>query len=146
MSKSANHEFGFEDGSICGRNGCTGQIETHPSDNCSCHISPPCSSCTARRNFCAECDWQEADEIVVNDYVVQVDQKTGIYKSWEPRPLDSTKIDWHSKPHSSCSMVKEGVFPEGASREEVRKLVDGTFGGRFEYFGNCRFKFIAYTD
>jgi hypothetical protein len=30
--------------------------------------------------------------------------------------------------------------------EDVRKEVDGTFGGRFEYFEDGKFKFIAYTD
>lgn len=54
---------------------------------------------------------------------------------WEPRPLDATKVDWH-----------KGVYPEGTGIEEVRKLVDGTFGGRFEHFGGGKFKFIAYTD
>lgn len=30
--------------------------------------------------------------------------------------------------------------------EEVSKVVNGTFGGRFEYFSDGKFKFIAYTD
>lgn len=147
MNAITKQEGGYEEGSTCNRNGCTGCIQMRPSENCSCHINPPCSSCTAPRNYCPECDWQEEDEVVaINDHAVSVDRKTGVYKSWEPRPLDSTKVDWHSKSHSSCSMVKEGVYPEGTSREEVRKLVDGTFGGRFERFGNGQFKFIAYTD
>ncbi|AWG45804.1 MULTISPECIES: hypothetical protein [unclassified Massilia] len=62
--------------------------------------------------------------------------------------LDRTKIDWCSKSHSNASMIKEGVFPPGTSSADVRKLVDGSFGGRFEYFDEkrCEFKFIAYTD
>jgi hypothetical protein len=145
--------FGFEEGDTCGRDGCAGTIRMRASENCSCHISPPCNSCTAARQHCDTCDWDEADEpetFVMNDYVVTADRKTGNYLSWEPRPLDPAKIDYYSKSHSSCSMVKEGVYPqsgdESADREMVRKEVDGTFGGRFESFGAGRFKFIAYTD
>jgi hypothetical protein len=62
------------------------------------------------------------------------------------RKLDQTKIDFHSKPHSSCSMIKEGVYPKGTTREEVEAKVAGTFGGRFERFGCGEFRYIAYTD
>jgi hypothetical protein len=141
-------ESGTQEGSVCGRAACAGVIERHEVENCSCHISPPCSACVDTQNFCPECDWEEADEHIINDYVVQVDRATGNYKSWEPRPLDPTKIDWRSKSHSNSSMIKEGVFPPGTTSEEVRKAVDGTFGGSFEYFDSehGKFKFIAYTD
>lgn len=43
-------------------------------------------------------------------------------------------------------MIKEGVYPEHLTRQEVEKEVKGTFGGRFEHFGNGKFKYIAYTD
>lgn len=43
-------------------------------------------------------------------------------------------------------MIKEGVYPDGTTIQEVRKVVDGTFGGGFESFRNGKFKFIAYTD
>lgn len=141
-----NKQYGYSEGDVCGRKDCAGVIEYAPVENCSCHISPPCSACTAPRAFCPECDWREADEERINDYVVQVDRATGTYKSWEPRPLDSTKVDWHSFPHSSCSMRMAGVYPPGTTKEEVRKLVDGTFGGRFNKFANGEFEFIAYTD
>lgn len=138
--------LGFGEGDVCNRDGCKGVIATHPSENCSCHISPPCFSCTSPRGFCPECDWQEADEPpavdVFNDRLV----KRGTWIDMGPRPLDPTKLDWHSKPHSNSSMIKEGVYPPGMTSDEVRKAVNGTFGGRFEYFNNCKFKFIAYTD
>lgn len=143
-----NSSAGYAEGETCNRDGCDGVIEIHPSDNCSCHISPPCSACTAPRNFCPECGWEESDEEVLhmNDHVVRVDKASGMYTSWTLRPLDGTKVDWHNKSHSHCSMIKEGVYPPGTTMEEVRKLVDGTFGGRFEYFRDGKFKFIAYTD
>ena len=43
-------------------------------------------------------------------------------------------------------MIKEGVYPEGMTKEQVREKVKGSFGGRFESFGNGKFKYIAYTD
>jgi hypothetical protein len=138
-------KIGHEEGELCGREGCDGRIAYTKPDGCSCHISAPCSSCTSTYLHCPDCGW-EAEEMPFNDHIVTVNAKSGIYEAWRPRPLDPTKIDWHSKSHSSCSMIKEGVYPEGATRDEVRKLVDGTFGGRFEYFGDGKFKFIAYTD
>ena len=147
---------GFEEGATCGRDGCQGVIDTRAPENCSCHISPPCSACTAPRNFCPDCDWQEADDpapAAPAPTQAEKDAWAGWAKEQERLrnlPLDSTKVDWRSSSHSSCSMVKEGVYPQSgdnaADREMVRKLVDGTFGGRFEHFGDGRFRFIAYTD
>jgi hypothetical protein len=137
---------GVEEGDICGRNGCVGVIERHPTEGCSCHISPPCSACMKPKDFCPICGWELADDEVFNDFIVNVDPKTGNYRYWEPRPLDSTRIDWRSRSHSNSSMIKEGIYPEGTTSEQVRALVDGSFGGKFESFGNGKFKFIAYTD
>ena len=77
-----------------------------------------------------------------------IEYKTAKYPTptWERRPLDNTKIDYHVKSHTHFSQICEGVFPEGTTREAVLERVRGTFGGRFEYFGNGGFKYIAYTD
>nr|AGY30877.1 hypothetical protein [uncultured bacterium] len=139
-------DYGTCEGDTCKRRGCKGVIETHPVENCSCHIAPPCSACTAPRNYCPVCDWEEADDVVINDYVVNVDKNTGNYRVWTQRPLDATKIDWHNKLHSNASMIKEGVYPEGTTMAQVEEMVRGTFGGRFEQFGCGKFKYIAYTD
>jgi len=139
-------EFGYCKGETCTRKGCKGIVKEHRVENCSCHINPPCGSCTAPRGYCEACGWEESEDEIVNDYVVSVNKSTGVYRSWEPRPLDTTKIDWHSKSHTYSSMIKEGVYPEGTTREQVEQKVRGTFGGRFEQFGNGRFKYIAYTD
>lgn len=143
-------EYGYCEGDTCGRNRCKGTIEMRKAENCSCHLSAPCSACTAPRCYCDTCEWDEADDEIINDYVVNVNKATGNYRSWEPRPLDPTKIDWRSHGHTHFSMIKEGVYPQSdddaADRENVRKAVDGTFGGRFERFGDGFFKFIAYTD
>lgn len=138
--------FGYCEGDVCHRNYCKGIVQMRKAVNCSCHISPPCSACTAPRHFCDTCQWDEADDEIVNDYVVNIDKTTGVYRSWEPRPLDPSKIDYRINSHTHASQICEGVYPEGTTMEEVRKLVIGTFGGRFEYFKNGKFKYIAYTD
>jgi hypothetical protein len=82
----------------------------------------------------------------MNGYVIKEEKATGVYKSWKPRPLDNSKIDYRILVHSNSSQKCVGVYPEGTTQEEVRKRVDGTFGGRFEQFGGGTFTFIAYTD
>jgi hypothetical protein len=149
-------EPGFEEGATCNRNGCTGSIHMRAPENCSCHISPPCSSCTAPRGYCDECDWEEVNESASEVQPMPQAEKDAwaVWVKEQDRlrslPLDSTRVSWRDKSHSSCSMVKEGVYPQSgddaADRDMVRKKVDGTFGGRFDYFGNGRFRFIAYTD
>ncbi len=151
-----SRELGYAEGDICARNGCEGVIEMHPPEDCSCHISPPCGYCTAPRCYCPECDWQEKDE-PEPEAKPQAQAEKDVWAEWAREqerlrnlPLDNTRVSWRSKSHSSCSMIKEGVYPQSediaADRELVRKEVDGTFGGRFEHFGGGKFKFIAYTD
>jgi len=137
---------GTEEKEICGRDGCDGIIELREKGSCSCHINPPCSSCTEARAYCPVCGWDENDDKIFNDYRVSVDKKTGNFTSWEPRKLDNTKIDWHSKSNTHSSMIKEGVYPEGTTMKQVAEKVKGTFGGKFRQFGGGRFIYIAYTD
>lgn len=139
--------IGTADGDTCNRDGCVGVISYRRAENCSCHISAPCSACTAPRAYCPECEWREWEDPTAHylDNVTYVTPEGG----WvAPRSyvLDASKIDWVAKPHSSCSMIKEGVYPPTASRADVERLVKGTFGGRFESFGNGKFCYIAYTD
>lgn len=49
-------------------------------------------------------------------------------------------------PHSNSSMLCTGTYPEGLDKQDLIPLVEGTFGGRFEHFGNGTFRYIAYTD
>jgi len=140
---------GIYEGDVCGRKmNCQGIIQTHPVENCHCHINPPCSECTQPRNFCPVCGWEECDDIIINDFVVNVNPQTGVYRWWEERKLNRDKIDWISRSHTHFSMIKEGCFPKGTKWEEVEKQVKGTFGGRLEKWDEekCEFKYIAYTD
>lgn len=150
-------ELGYEEGAECNREGCTGRIAMRAPENCSCHLSAPCGSCTAPRNYCPECDWEEADDPAPEPEPSAADVAAWAAQraKWRPRTLvdlDVTKIDWIYRPHSNSSMIKEGVYPDGLQPGELRKAIDGTFGGRFEYHyppadgKPGRFKFIAYTD
>lgn len=149
------NNFGQEEGEICWRNGCDGIIEVYPRGDCSCHISPPCGECTRPREFCNTCDWNAEDEAnaeYLNGFRAIVDKKSEacwapVKGNWERRPLDPRKIDYHViATGSGSTQICEGVYPEGMTRDEVRKLVNGTFGGRFDYFADGKFKYTAYTD
>lgn len=135
--------LGFlEEGDRCRENQCGGKLRFPKVENCSCHISPPCGACTSIRLTCDACGW-------VDDAPEYIDAPVApglAMRECRPRPLDSTKIDYRTKRHSSCSMLIEGVYPLGTTREEVVALVKGTFGGRFETFGNGKFRYVAYTD
>jgi len=138
----------LEEGDRCREPGCCGILHFPRAENCSCHLSAPCGSCTSVALTCGDCGWR--DESEPERYIEAVPPAhgaPGLYVlEHKPRPLDSTKIDYRTKSHSNSSQICEGVYPEGCTQAEVRKVVDGTFGGRFESFGNGRFKFIAYTD
>lgn len=137
--------LGYEEGEKCNRSGCAGFIATHASENCSCHIAPPCGSCTDLRNHCPECDWQEKNDPLVIQEVTTIYMQTG-WVDRSKRALDPTKIDYRIEMHSNSSQLCIGVYPEGATAAEVESRVKGTFGGRFQSFGNGRFEYVAYTD
>lgn len=89
-------ELGYVDGDACNRNGCTGIIELEPSENCSCHICAPCSSCTAPRMFCPECEWHERDDICETcngDGYVVVHNKivTDAHTKWERTAIETLR-------------------------------------------------------
>lgn len=148
-------DINYGEGEVCGRTGCTGHIERHEVENCSCHLSPPCSACTAPLNFCPECDWEECDDPMPEPAAPTPAEIAGwaTYKRRTLADLDGTKIDWiHVLHDSTCSMIKEGKFPAGTTMEELRKAINGTFGGSFQRLTQPEngkpgyFKFLAYTD
>ena len=141
-------EHGLEEGDVCARDGCVGRIELRDTENCSCHISPPCGACTEpNKEQCDTCGWRLIDdEAAFNGFLVGPIKKNGAWTHYRPRPLDPSKIDYRIKSHTNSSQICEGVYPAGTARSEVEARVKGTFGGRFEYFSNGKFKYIAYTD
>lgn len=138
---------GFLEGETCGREGCAGVIAEHPVEGCSCHINPPCYACSTPREYCPECEWEAKDDTVDAEGTIYL-SPYGAYVERTKRVLDRSKIDYSITGHSNSSQKVTGVFPKGTTRDEVKKQVDGTFGGRFERWdadgGN--FTFIAYTD
>lgn len=131
----------YEEGDQCPKCG-KATLNWPATENCSCHISPPCHACTSKVLTCVGCGWEDSPP----DYKL-LQACEGLYvREDRPRQLDKTIIDYRSHGHSSCSMKIVGVYPEGATREDVEARVKGTFGGRFEQFGEGRFTYIAYTD
>ncbi len=55
-------EIGYEEGDVCGRDGCKGILELHPVEGCSCHISAPCSACTTPSEYCPECGYEAKED------------------------------------------------------------------------------------
>lgn len=55
-----NQHVGNEEGEICRRRGCAGILAYPRVENCSCHISPPCTACVENAVRCPECDWSPA--------------------------------------------------------------------------------------
>lgn len=137
--------LGYAEGETCNRNGCGGLIAIAPSEHCSCHINPPCFSCTSPRAFCPDCDWQEKDDPLVIMEVTTIYMLDGFVER-KKRILDPTKIDYRIESHSNSSQKVIGVYPEGTTSKEVEAVVKGTFGGRFNSFKDGRFEYIAYTD
>jgi len=67
--------LGYKEGETCNRNGCNGTIqfsEETKSDNCSCHISAPCSGCVASRGeyfYCDSCKYESTTDEDCSEYV-----------------------------------------------------------------------------
>ena len=110
--------------------------------NCSCHINPPCSACVDALLTCDKCGFQEEQEKVIS----VLNSAPFTLRVYFPQVIDENKINWTYESHTHFSMIKKGTYPDGMSREDVEKEVKGTFGGRFEQFGNGKFRYIAYTD
>lgn len=45
-----------EEGDACTVGGCAGRLEALTGRDCSCHVSPPCSSCVDTGLRCGTCD------------------------------------------------------------------------------------------
>ncbi len=91
-------DVGYMAGDPCRRNGCNGTIQEMDRRGCSCHINPPCSSCTEPRAYCDNCGWDEAEEIRAEPVITlppapKGPKKLSIYRttvsilqSGQPRP------------------------------------------------------------
>lgn len=164
--------IGYSEGEKCNRLGCLGIIRAYGSDSCSCHINPPCSSCTTAREYCPECDWDAEEED--REYWKAKDEaekkwfetpagqeyrrklkedqerRAEIEKTFELKflgriPVD--KFDCRREGHTHSSMRIRFIFPPSGFTKEMMKEIEGTFGGRFEQSpSHWRGVYIAYTD
>lgn len=150
-------EVGLLKGDTCNRNSCKGVIDEHEKDgSCSCHIHPPCGYCTTDTAYCPECDWSSEDEeskikpkpaeAHYNRAMDREEKRKNELRLKMEGKKKIDKLEWIPQSHTHFSMIKKGVYPDGMTKEKVRKEVDGTFGGRFKSFGYNNFEFIAYTD
>ena len=125
----------------------SGHLYYPPVIGCTCHINPPCFACVDNQLVCDKCGFETEEP--ERKIVALTSPSAGAWIEeivYKPRPLDKSRIDYRIKMHTHSSQICEGVYPEGTTRDEVEKVVRGSFGGRFEYFGNGKFKYIAYTD
>ena len=117
-------------------------LESVKAGSCSCHIHPPCSACVDAVLTCKGCGWED-DSPDHKDVPVAPGL---LMREYKPKPLDPNKISFRTKMHTHFSQIQEGIYPEGTTREQVLKVVKGTFGGRFTRFGGGHFQYVAYTD
>ena len=139
--------LGYLKGETCNRDNCNGIIDEYETgEGCSCHINPPCSYCTTSRAYCQECDWDGRQEQLEAEQAPVY--KSPLFKVRQFEDLDRSKIDFLSLAHTHFSMIKKGVFPKNTTRQEVERIVKGTFGGRFVRFDEirCEFEYVSYTD
>lgn len=136
----------FEDGDKCPK--CNkGSFHYPDVENCTCHISAPCGACENNRLECDVCGYQPDDPEYRYLPVTTPEFGAFILQRFDrPRKLDNSRIDYRVKQHTAFSQICEGVYPEWATKEDVEHRVMGSFGGRFEYFHDGKFKYIAYTD
>lgn len=185
----------YEEGGQCPE--CGGTLFYLPVEDCSCHLSAPCSACVDNRLLCHDCDfsWHPSDGIAAaptqrahptftpvareaRAFETEViygkpkycfgqhytyEALEAFYNAFYNSPYMLYSMDDYGNlfvssrynlyevnskitPHSTCSMRVSGWYPTHLTMEDVRKKVDGTFGGRFESFHNGQFSFIAYTD
>jgi hypothetical protein len=52
----------LEEGDKCPGEGCDGEMFYGEVENCSCHISPPCSNCVNNPLVCDTCGYNEEGE------------------------------------------------------------------------------------
>lgn len=136
-------KFGYEKGETCWREGCQGMIDEQELEGCcSCHINPPCGFCTTPREVCPECGWTPKDD----EKASYIHVGGGLSMQVDNHPLDPRKIDYRIHSHTHFSQICRGVYPDGTTQDEVLAKVKGTFGGRFNYFKEGKFEYVAYTD
>lgn len=139
----------IEEGGECPEAGCTGTLFFPPPENCSCHISPPCHSCTSVQLTCDECGWVCPPPVREETWR---HIGGGIAERVVTRPShefgDGKRIyDWDYDSSSGSTMVYKGKYKGDVTAEDILKFFgDGTFGHRGPSLHNGIFTYTKITD
>ena len=102
MTISAETIDCIEEGSPCPHEGCGGTMDMRKPRNCSCHISPPCSSCVDAGYECGTCGWETSPE-EVEEHVGLLRRKPGSARHLSTHTR--TANAYNSTPFTDCCGV-----------------------------------------
>lgn len=139
----------YEEGDKCPNHHCSGTLEFLPSKSCSCHISPPCSSCTDIPLTCSECKWTAP--IIENEESTRP-VSPDISERYFKRPSEDLGngkriFDYDYDSSSGSTMVYSGRYEGPVTAKDILDYFgDGTFGHRGPSLHNGRFSYTKITD
>lgn len=139
----------LEEGDTCSEPGCLGKMHYAPVENCSCHISPPCSACTSNLLTCDECGFGETPIVSEVKERMFCPGVTEIYHTRPSIELGNGKriFDYDYNSSSGSTMVYKGRYKGDVTPDDIIKaLGDGTFGHRGPFLSNGRFTYTKITD
>lgn len=139
----------FEEGQLCPE--CKiGDLFYPKVENCSCHISPPCSSCVDNKLTCDDCGWEEPEIINEEKYRCVGDGISANYFTRPSHEFGNGKriFDWDYNSSSGSTMEYKGRYKGDVTAEDIINYFGkGTFGHRGPYFyENGTFTYTKITD
>jgi hypothetical protein len=125
-----------DEGDPCPIEGCDGKLYYPKGENCSCHINPPCGSCTDTVLTCNKCWWADdgQPDKSVPSAVPQEWKK--FYRDnsppWNTDLSDGKRlIEWNYDSRSGSTMVYTGKYEGPVTGKDIlTNFGDGTFGHR----------------
>ncbi len=131
--------------------GCGGVMKFHI-ENCSCHISAPCSACVYAPLVCNKCGEEYEEEC---EPVKAIPTTNNLWWIQKPRTEEERFADipdnsfgYWKEPNKGWGMAVFGKYPEGMTANEIiQKCGVCEYGlPRFKYFKDGRFKFTYNYD
>lgn len=120
-----------------------------PPENCSCHISAPCGSCTGVQLTCKKCGWE--DDPPVNEEKYR-HVGGGIVANYYTRPShefgEGKRIfDWDYDSSSGSTMDYKGRYKGDVTAQDIINYFgDGSFGHRGPTLRDGVFTYTKITD
>jgi len=139
----------LDEGDACPEK-CGGTLHYLKPVNCSCRISPPCSSCTDVKITCNYCGWEEEYTFESAPESAQKAPST----EWWRRKKGSHDFgngkrifDYDYDSSSGSTMVYTGRYEGDVTAADIIAVIgDGTFGHRGPFMDNGRFTYTKITD